>query len=331
MNKLYRHTISRILNVFYPQHQYGFQRTAFYHFFVNKKIEETINIYNKADLCVFTCFDFYNKNKRIPSLLFCDWTYDILIKNRLERELYPFEKRFSKQQDKAINRAEYVVSLFPVCAETMKKKYPCANINYLGGNVINSLYEGEIDETKIVEKKFCSNKILFIGAPKYKDGLLLLINSLNKLPKTSELHVIGMERKHVSNAPHNVIFHGYLRKDVEEERKIYYDLVLSSKMLVNPTERWAGYSSTIEVMSFYTPIIVSRYEDFVKEFGDNIDFGIYNDVFSVECLAENINKILSLSKEKYISFCISAHDVVESYTWDSYIDRLLRLICKHSN
>lgn len=326
LTKLYRHTIFRILNIFYPQHQYSFQRTAIFQFFVNQKIKRAVRIFNKADFCIFTCFDFCNKYGRVPSLLFCDWTYEVLIRDRLGRELYPFEKRFSKQQDKAINRAEYIVSLFPVCTETMKKKYPYSNISYLGGNVINSLFKGKIDVTKTIEKKFCSNRILFIGAPKYKEGLQLLVNSLNKLQNVCELHVIGMERYHVNNAPHNVIFHGYLRKDVESERKLYYDLVLSAKMLVNPTEKWAGYSSTIEVMSFYTPVIVSRYEDFVKEFSEDINFGIYNDDFTIESLAKNINAVLNYSKEEYFNSCMNAHHVVNSYTWDSYVDRLLNLI-----
>lgn len=55
------------------------------------------------------CFDFYNKFSGIPSLLFCDWTYKILVLDRKKRKPYWFEKRFCRQQATAINNAEYVV------------------------------------------------------------------------------------------------------------------------------------------------------------------------------------------------------------------------------
>lgn len=318
--------ITRIINPFYPGHVYTFDRTLLFQYLVDLKIKQSIKKYPKADYCIFTCFNFYNKYNKIPSLLFSDWTYDILIRDRLKRELYWFEKRHSKQEETAINSAKIVVSLFPVCADLMKQQYPQANINYLGGNVINSLYNKELNENTILESKSKSNILLFIGGPKYLNGAKLLIEALKIInqDKQYELHLIGLTKSTFDKLPPYVFCHGYLRKDNPQERDLYYRLLITAKILINPTPLWGGYSSTIESMFFYTPVIVSPYKDFVDEFGKEIDFGLYNNEFSADALASNINSILQ--DQEYLSRCKNAHNRVKDYTWDNYISKLLKLM-----
>lgn len=95
-------------------------------------------------------------------------------------------------------------------------------------------------------------------------------------------------------------------------------------MFVNPTELWAGYSSTIEAMYFYTPIIVSPYKDFISEFGAEINFGLYNSEFNAKCLSTNIERILNAPD--YLDKCINAHNVTKNYTWSTYVDKVLNVI-----
>lgn len=326
--KIWNILIVRLISVFYPKHIYTFDRTNFFIYLTNKKIKRAVMKYFHADYCIFTCFDFYNKYNNIPTLLFCDWTYNILIIDRLKRKPYPFELRFSHQQEQAINSANHVVSLFPVCAKKMKEQYPSAHISYLGKNVINSLYSKELDEKHIIEKKTMSHSLLFIGGKKYLEGAQKIIDALSHpfLHKYSklELNIIGLKKEWLNNCPDNVHCYGYLKKDIEKQRKLYYDLLLSSKVIINPTPLWAGYSSTIEAMFFYTPVIVSPYKDFVDEFGKEIDFGIYNKVFTKECLAKNICSIIQ--NPQYSQMCKKAHKKVEDYTWECYVDKLLSLI-----
>lgn len=324
--RIYNRTILPILNFIYPNHEYPFERTVFYRFLVNKLIKKSVSKYRTADYCIFFGYDFYNKFNYIPSLLFGDWTYDILIHERQCREFYWFEKKYSKREEKIINSANIVISLFPICAESIKKQCPKANIHYLGNNVINSLYDRELDENYILSVKSTSKRILFIGLPKYIEGVKLLLESF-KIINTSnsyELHIIGMEKSLFEELPQNVFCHGYLHKDNEVERKLYYDLLISAKVFVNPTPLWAGYSSTIESMYFYTPVIVSPYKDFVDEFGVNIDFGIFNEIFSAESLCDNILKVVTNSN--YILMCKRAHERVKDYTWKNYVDKIVSLM-----
>lgn len=241
---IYNRTIVRFLRIFFRKKEfaYDFSRTVLFTALVNRKIKKAVLEYPNADYCIFTNFDFYNKYNAIPTLLFCDWTYKILVMDRLQRKPFRFEKRFCKQQETAINNADHVVSLFPTCAEYMKKDYPKADISYLGGNVINSLYTESMDADKILSAKRTSNKVLFIGGRKYLDGARKLVEAFKQLRdgKSLELHLVGLTNSMFDRLPGNIFCHGYLRKDVDAERDAYYDLLVSSKMVVNPTPNWGG-------------------------------------------------------------------------------------------
>ena len=116
----------------------------------------------------------------------------------------------------------------------------------------------------------------------------------------------------------------FLNKSEERDRKIYYDLLLGAKVLVNANPKWGAFSSTVEAMYYYTPVIVSPYQDFVKNFGEKIDFGVYNQDFTAISLANDIKSILI--SNKYKDLCNIAHEKVKTYTWDNYTDKLLNLI-----
>ena len=145
-NKWLRRFFDRIIvpvfSIFFPDHQYSFSRSRMLRLINNYKIKNSVKKHSNADLCIFTNFDYYNKFTDIPTLLFCDWTYDVLINDRLKRKTYFFENWFLSQQKDAIVNAKYVISLFPECAASIKNTYPTANVQYLGSNVINSMFTG---------------------------------------------------------------------------------------------------------------------------------------------------------------------------------------------
>lgn len=327
--RIYNKLLKNIYNFIYPNHVYEYIRTPLYRKKAFSIIKEAVETYKNADCCIFTCFDFWNKYNNIPTLLFCDWTYDILILERLGRKPYYFETRYSKWQDEAINSSSAVISLFPECAQSMRTKYPQANILYLGGNVVNNLYGKDIDVNKVIETKQHSKRILFIGGKKYIDGCRLLIEAHKILVNNGikcEVDIVGMTSSDFKDTeiPDTVHFHGYLKKDDKDQCDLYYRLILNASVFVNPTELWAGYSSTIEAMYFYTPIIISPYKDFVSEFGAEINFGLYNSEFNAKCLSTNIERILN--DPDYLDKCINAHNVTKNYTWNTYVDKVLNVI-----
>lgn len=105
---------------------------------------------------------------------------------------------------------------------------------------------------------------------------------------------------------------------------MYYDVLLNSSAIVNCDPLWGGISSIVEAMYFYTPVIVAPYNDFTKMFGKDIVFGEYNKEYSRECIARNISKILQSGD--YNKYCLTAHNAVKNFTWNTYIDKLLNII-----
>ena len=448
--------------------------TRLFKFFAERNIKKAILQHPNADLCLFMGYGFYNKWNNIPSLLFSDWTTEMDIQKKRKPNF--LEKRMIRQEEEAINRADYVVSPFPVCCEEMKKRYPKANIHFLGGNVINdvgpfsvlpsweetspsptlpsregavyhtadpSLYvqlkelakenrkhpteaesamweilkghfEGckfrrqhiigdyivdfvclsqqivieidgayhqkeqqqKLDEQRteflnnqgfqvirftneevigntpfviktikatlnagerhvsplrgdiggLLERKAHSKKLLFIGRKStYLEAAKKLIEAYKLLKqeeayKDYSLDIVGCAASDFDSLPEGVTCYGFLNKSEEKDRKTFYDLLLNSKVLVNANPKWGAFSSTVEAMYYYTPVIVSPYQDFVKNFGEKIDFGVYNQDFNAQCIANDI--IYVINSDNYTEMCNFAHEKVKSYTWENYVNQL---------
>lgn len=341
--------------------------TKLFKYFAERKIKRAILQYPQADLCLFMGYRFYNKWNNVPSLLFSDWTTEMDIQKKRKPNF--LEKRIILQEEKAINHAEYVISLFPVCCEEMKRKYPKANIHFLGGNVINDLSgirlkrkeqcvmskddtvnnknkqitsdslhltpytlhsSKEIIVEDLIETKSNSKKLLFIGRKTtYLEAAKKLIEAYKLLKgeeayKDYSLDIVGCAESDFSSLPEGVTCYGFLNKSEERDRKIYYDLLLGAKVLVNANPKWGAFSSTVEAMYFYTPVIVSPYQDFVRNFGEKIEFGVYNQDFTVESIANDIKSVIN--SDNYAEMCNFAHEKVKSYTWENYVKQLCCLV-----
>ena len=229
-----------------------------------RKIKKAVKKYPDANFCFFMNYLFYNKFNDIPSLLFGDWTVEMGLERKGIKPSF-FHQRCIEKEREAIEKAEYTISIFPQCAEIMKKKYPKGNIHYLGGNFINDLSGINIqskeegvrckDEQQnhikdgfkaiyiedLIDKKAKSKKILFIGKPdRYKESAIKIIEAVKLLQKQKdfsdiELNVIGISKDQLPSVPDFVHCHGFLHKDNKQECSLYYKLLLESKVIVNPT------------------------------------------------------------------------------------------------
>ena len=323
---IYNRTIWRLFSLFYPGNFYSFERTKLARLRVKRLINKAVKKHRDADMCIFLTYDYCAKEFGMPSLVLSDWTAKILVE-RQERIPYWFERRYLQYEEKIIRAADYVISLFPDCAERMKLDYPEAHIYSFNTNVVNSLYDDPLCENDIVKKKEKRKKILFIGGSKYKQSLMLLISAFQRLKDKDEeleLHVVGMTEKEVGRWFEGIIYHGYLRKDINDEKARYYHLLMTASVIVNVSPMWGGYSSIIEAMFFYTPVIVSPFREFVSEFGNDISFGIYLHEYTVDCLEQTLKDLLL--SEDYRQMCHSAHNVVQDYTWPSYVDSVIQLV-----
>lgn len=309
----------KILNRFYKNNTYNYFRSLLHFYRTRKLIKRGIEKYPNSDIFLFLTFSFsatgLTNNKIVQ---FGDWTYDYYFKYFNKRKPNWFENNSIKRENTQIEGSDLCIALFPAIAEHLNKQFSTPII-YLG-NVINAVYKP--DKEEIIELKKNSNSILFVGSMKYIEGARALIDAFKTIFKKNPkycLHFIGFKNEDFDIIPENVFCHGYLNKAVKEEEKLYYDLVKNAKVFVNTTPKWGSFSSSLEAMYFYTPIIVTPYQEFIQTFGWQFQGGFFCEDNTL--LAKKITTLFE--NENYLETCINAHNSVKDFTWDSYIDKFL--------
>jgi glycosyltransferase involved in cell wall biosynthesis len=319
IRELFNITVSKTLNLIYKDNSYDYFRSYIYFFFVRRKIKKAIKRYPRSDAFIFLTFSFSaSQLTNKPIIQFCDWTYDHFFKYFENRKPNFFELQSVKRENSQINGSNIVFPLFPSVAKYMKEKYT-SKVIYLG-NVINSWHEPIEQEVLKIKKQ--SEKILFIGSPKYMEGAFALLKAFNTLKKhrpSLSLHFIGLRESQFGEIPNDVHCYGYLDKGEERQRELYYKLLKEAKVFVNTTPRWSAFSASIEAMYFYTPVIVPSYEEFVETFGEQFFGGTFcNDNLY---LSEKIESIFN--SDCYEQICRNANSLVKDFTWDSFVGKMI--------
>lgn len=318
---------SLICKIIRPSTTYYFYRSKINRKIVEKKIKNAVDKYDDiADLYISISFDFSPSeytNKKV--LLLSDWPIEYALEKRYNRKPDFLETGDIQRHKKVIESATHVISLFQDVAAYMNERFSNKTV-YLGG-LINSLYP--IDGFEETENR---NYITFIGKKAYYDSAKEVVAAFNKLDpklvdeKNLELHIIGMEKSDFKNINNDKIsFHGYLNKGDKEQYETYYNVIKKSLMLVNTNKKWAGMSSILEVMYYYRPIITSRYDEFIKTFGNDIGFGLYSENNRDE-IKTNIEKILNLNDEEYNTMSMNANSAVKDFTYDSFVGKIEKMI-----
>ena len=330
LNKIYSIICGRLIRIIYKDTTYTYFRSLVHFLHVRRRIKKAVSAYANSQLNIFLTFSFSSTGlTKTPAIQFCDWTYDHYINYHQNRKPDLFEKFCIKREDSQIEGSSLILALFPGVAEYMKGRYKNKNIFHLG-NVINSLHQ--VASSQILEKKPKSNSLLFIGSQKYAEGAKCLVHAFHQLKKdypNLSLDMIGLEYNEFGSdfrdqLKDGVNCYGYLDKGKENERKLYYSLLENAKIFVNTTPKWGAFSATLEAMYFYIPVIVTPYKEFVETFGMEIGFGCYCENNSVDLLCASIRKILN--HPSYDTLCINAHESVKDFTWDDYIDKILKTV-----
>lgn len=306
-----------------------FHRTWLHRFIVYRRIKRATRLYPNVQFNLFLSYAFYNKYSNQPNVLWCDWTDRVSIE-RLNRRIKFYERISLRHEDYVMQKADKVYTMFPKCKEHMEELYG-REIIYLNRNVINTVYDGSFDIEKNIETRYASNSILFIGNTRYIGAAKELINAYNILKEKNqniELHIIGMTKEQMSVDDKEIHCYGYLRKNIKEEQNLYYSLLHNCKVFVNPAQQWGGYSSTVEAMFYGCPIVVAPYDDFVCEFGTDINFGRYTN--KEEELYKTIDSIINANKDIYKAMCFKAYNRVSDYTWSNYVDDFLESLKKEN-
>lgn len=325
LKKIYELSLWKVVKLIFPNSTYEYFRTFINHFHVRYRISKAEKKFGNSQLSIFLTFSFssYGLTNK-PIILFGDWTYAHYFNYFINRPPDILEKSSIKRENKEIEKADLIIPLFPSVANEIKSKYKNGKIFYFG-NVINSLIQA--DEDLIIQRKMNSKRLLFIGSTKYLEGARCLIEAFvilkDKYPDLY-LDIIGMLPGDFEYLPSDVKCYGFLDKGIDEHRQLYYSLLENSKMYINTTPKWAAFSASIEAMYFYNPVIITEYQEFVKTFGSEINFGIYCKENTVNTLCASIETILN--HKLYTDLCLSAHSAVKDYTWSNYIDKILDMI-----
>lgn len=328
LNKLYKYTVYAFLKLFYKNSSHSYFRSGINYFLTNIKIKRTLKKYSSSQAYIFLTYSFYQTTiNSKKTILFSDWSYLYMIRNFYKREPFWFEKKSLQREQKHINSADVVLSLFPGAKDFNTANYQNQNCYYLG-NVINSFYP--LNKKELVSIKATSIKLLFIGNKKYLQGATDLIKAFKELKKRGqveiELHMIGINEKDTSNPEENIFYYGYLDKGNKSENALYYKLLSEAKFIVNTTPDWGAFSAMTEAMYYYTPVITTPYSEFVNTYGKNVTFGFYVNNNSLNELVSVIEANINDSGDSYFKMMNASHEKVKDFTWKNYSDNLLSLL-----
>lgn len=326
INKWFNRIVRRCVLLFNKQSSYDFSRSILFDLYKRWKIWRANCHYPTAQCSLFITYCAHNFKENHINVLFGDWTLQYWLESHESTDC--LEERYISRENRYIQKADLTLSLFPLSAAYIQSKVPQAHVLHLGTNVVNDFNEHHLSEQQILSKKIQKKSILFIGRGYYLEGLKLLLDAYKVLRlkyNDIEIDVIGLTKEDtevsISDIPCGVNFHGFLRKSLQAECELYYNLLNKASLFVNPTPKWAGYSSMIEAMYYYTPIITSPYNEFVQEFGNNIRFGKY--LMEGGSLAYTIDEILSEDENAYIGRCKTAHESVKDHTWEQYVEAFI--------
>lgn len=326
---LYDCIVTRFIRLFYKNTQYNFFRSFLYDWYVRFKIYDSDKKYTSTKFSIFLTYNSPVRSNKGISVLLSDWSFQYYLEKRLNKQVDFFEQRAIKRENQNISKASLVVSLFPLCASYISDNNPIANIKHLATNVVNDFNESKLSKDSLLKLKINRRSLLFIGRSHYLSGALLLIKEFVKIRNRKPdliLNIIGLNREDIKDEGEfeGIFFHGFLRKEILDECNLYYKLISEASIIINPTQKWGGYSSIIEAMYYYTPVITTPYDEFVEEFGNTINFGVYYNC--KEQLSKFILRILEQSDENYLKMCVNSHLQVRDHTWQNYTDRLLKEI-----
>lgn len=335
MNKLQKVSIVIMRKIVYlinrltNNKNYGIERMAFFRYYQYIIIKNAFKKYSNINFFIFISLShFYKANNKQKVILFGDWPYDYWINNHIKRTPGLLEKIFIKKEHLAISKADYIVTLFPDVKKYMMKNYN-RDICYFG-HIINNLYDSK---NVNLDYKYNHNHYLFIGRKQYISSAQNLVKALMDVNKNNHIKlyvdIIGLNESDDNIFSNKYVnCYGYLNKDDLKDKDMYYKLVSEAKFIVNTVEEWNGMSSIIEAMYFYTPIIVVPNPNLLEMFGCDEMIGYYCNKNSCTELVNALNLTCKITKSNYITMTKNVHNKVKDFTWDEYINNIIKLLTK---
>jgi len=326
--RLWRYSIGILHKLLHWQTSFDFYRSRTNHCFATRRLNQAIRKYGApGTILINLSISFAPTLKTIPVVLLSDWDYQYFITERLGRTPDLSEQATIHRDRAAMARANLVVLLFPESAARLQRYIPNGRFRFLG-HVINDhpLAPPPPGEPPAL-KPHSPWRLLFVGRPRYSEGLALLLQALTQLPAdlSVQLDAIGISSHELSSSlrPNRLVrMHGYLSKANAVQRHTYYTLLNQADLVINASSRWGGVSATVEAMHRCTAVLTPPYAEFQALFGRTIPFGAYLSELTPAAVGAAICAQLQ-EPDRLAIQQQAAFEAVKGFTWESFVDRLL--------
>jgi glycosyltransferase involved in cell wall biosynthesis len=331
IKRLWRYTFGPRHKLCHWDTSIDFYRSATNHWLATLRLNQAVRRFGGPGcLLINLSISFAPTITTTPVVLLSDWSYHHYITTRLGRMPDRSEWATISRDSAAMERATLAVLLFPESASRLQRQIPGGHFRFLG-HVIND--HPLAPPAPAEAPALCSHvpwNLLFIGRPRYREGLELLLQALpfilSHVPV--RLDVIGMEpAKYSASSPSGqaTCFHGYLSKADPIQRRRYYELLNNADLIINATERWGGFSATVEAMHRYSAVLTPPYAEFEAMFGEDIPFGTYLRNLTPDGLVEAITGMLQ-NPARLAQQQQAAHQAVQHFSWNAFVNQLFDLI-----
>jgi len=316
----------RILNkIFKLRTTYFYVRTPVHFLFTYIYSRWIGLISTRQDVMVVQGFSYPIHNGKNRQIILGDWPSEYLFEEFLKRKPSLLERKSIDRENKVIEAADAVITLFPNVREYMLRKYNNKKI-YCFGNVVN-IDNAVVLPSDIRKRKINSKRFLFVGQPFYLPGALELIDAASNLQQKGfdcEVDIIGINPSMIGVEYKWLRVHGYLDKEKPSDKKRYYELLSDARLFVNTTPGWSGFQALLEAMYFHSPILVRPNESLSSYFLNltTVAYILEEDGPSLESLLEGSLE----DSARYEQKSDAARKAVESSNWDNFTTELIRLI-----
>lgn len=328
LRRLWRYSLGPRHKLCHWRTSVDFFRSRTNHWYTTRRLNQALRCHDSPGTLLINCsISAAPTHSTIPVVLLSDWSYHHYITDRLGRQPDRAEQATIARDNAAMARASLVVLLFPESAARLQRQIPNARFRFLG-HVIN---DHPLAPPPPVQPPAATLqrpwRLLFVGRPRYREGLELLLQALHLLPADLpvQLDVIGISPQDLaapSELKPSVRLHGYLSKADSAQRAMYYSLLNQADLVINASSRWGGVSATVEAMHRRTAVLTAPYAEFQAIFGSSIPFGSYLCELSPTAVAAAIFAQLQdpalLAEHQQ-----AAYEAVQGFSWESFVDRLL--------
>jgi glycosyltransferase involved in cell wall biosynthesis len=281
IKRLWRYTLGPRHKLIHWSTSIDFYRSRTNHWLTTRRLNQVVRRHGRpGTILINLSISAAPTVSTVPVVLISDWSYHHYITEHLGRAPDQAERGTIARDTAAMSRATLVVLLFPESASRLQRQIPSGCFRFLG-HVINAHPQAP-DPPSIPPAALphIPWRLLFIGRPRYREGLQLLLRALPLLPADLpvRLDVIGITSSDLALQPpldSPTHLHGYLSKADPQQRDLYYKLLNQADLVINASERWAGFSATVEAMHRRTAVLTPPYEEFHALFGDSLPFGAY--------------------------------------------------------